>query len=65
MINSLFGTSWRTSVGGAMAAIGMILSQATEPAWAKAIGQILTALGTVLIGFTAQDSAATTPKKGR
>ena len=65
MFSSLFGTSWRTSIGGAMAAIGMILSQATEPAWAKTLGQIVTALGTVLIGFTAQDHSTEKPKKGK
>ena len=58
-MKSLFGASWKTSLGGLISALGGILSQVEEPSWVKTIGQILLALGTTVIGLSARDNSVT------
>lgn len=50
--------SWKTTLFGAITACGMGLSQTDDPIL-KTIGQILSILGPVLMGFFAKDSAVT------
>jgi hypothetical protein len=47
--------SWKTTLGGAITAIGAAFSQ-SDDATLKAIGQVLIVLGPVLIGIFAKDS---------
>ncbi len=50
--------SWKTSLGGILAAVGMALIQSDDSV-IKAIGVIIGALGTLLLGFAAKDSNVT------
>lgn len=48
--------SWKTTVAGALAAIGTYLITIPEPSWIPTIGKILVGLGTAAIGFFARDN---------
>jgi hypothetical protein len=47
-------TNWKTTVASIIAAIGVGFTQSSDPTL-KAIGTILTCLGTVLFGLVAKD----------
>lgn len=51
-------TSWRTTVGGAMIALGTALKYALKPEYAI-IGDSLIGLGGLIVGASALDHAAT------
>lgn len=50
--------SWKTTVFGAVTALGTYLATVDEPI-TKTLGQILVVLGPVLLGFFAKDSNVT------
>lgn len=56
--------SWKTTVAGAVAALGVYLSTQTQFYWAPISGQILTALGTFLTGFLARDHGVSSEEAG-
>lgn len=56
--------SWKTSVSGAVSALGVYLSTQTQYSWAPTVGQILTGLGTFLVGFFARDANVSSEQQG-
>ena len=56
--------SWRTSLGGIIAAIGITLQDIGGPVWLKAIALVFAALGMLLMGVTARDSQVTSEAAG-
>lgn len=56
------GRSWRTTLGGFLAAAGIFLVtdyQASESIWVKRIGQFMAIGGTALTGLAARDNNVT------
>lgn len=56
--------NWKTTLSGVLAAVGLVLTHIPET---SAIGNVLTALGTLFVGLTAKDSnvtGGTTPQNG-
>lgn len=47
--------SWKTTLGGALLALGGPLSQSDTP-WVAALGSILVVAGPILLGFSARDA---------
>lgn len=56
--------SWKTTLGGAIAALGAYLITVDEPAWVQIIGQIFIGLGPFIIGATARDNGITSEQAG-
>lgn len=54
----LFGPSWRTTVGGILAAVGIGLRHAPE-ARIAAWSDVFVAAGVAIIGFSARDNTVT------
>lgn len=45
-------TSWKTTLAGAVTALGAYLMGAdVDPAWLKTVGQVLMVVGPILLGF--------------
>lgn len=59
---NLVGMNWKTTVSGALAAIGTALAApgVLPPPWGM-IAQLMAALGLALLGSTAQDKARSVP----
>lgn len=51
--------SWKTTVFGAVSALGVYLTTITDPSWVHVLGQVLTGLGTFLMGAVARDNNVT------
>lgn len=49
--------SWRTSLGGALSAVGLALQGQAEP-W-HTVGMVVAIVGVALIGLSARDSGVT------
>lgn len=56
-------SSWKTTVAGAVAALGAYFSSMPDT-WAHVAGQIMTAAGTFLIGLFARDNNVTSEQAG-
>lgn len=51
--------SWKTTLAGAIGALGVYFSNITDPAYFHIIGQVLTALSAAAVGYFAKDSNVT------
>jgi len=49
--------SWKTTLGGCLAALGVYFTN--QPGWQGILGQVLSAVGLLLIGGSAKDSNVT------
>lgn len=56
--------SWKTTLAGAIGALGVYLSSQSQYSWAPTAGQILTGLGTFLIGMFARDKDVSSEQQG-
>jgi len=54
-------SSWKTTVGGLLTAIGGVLLMKHEPAWLLTVGQILSVCGPILLGASAADHSNLPP----
>lgn len=57
-------TSWKTTVGGVLAMLGLSLSTVKDPAWVGAVGTILAAIGTGITGLSARDFNKSSEESG-
>ena len=48
--------NWKTTLFGALGALGTYLAGLTDPAWLSLIGQILAGVGMLGVGVAAKDS---------
>ena len=55
--------SWRTTLGGVLAAIGMGVSELPFE-WAAGVGKALSAIGLALLGLTARDNKVSSETAG-
>lgn len=46
--------NWKTTLGGALSAVGVYLAT-SQTGWLQVIGQILSIIGTVALGYNAMD----------
>lgn len=56
--------SWKTTLCGALAALGTYLLSIPDPAWISTVGKILVGLGTAGIGLFARDNDKTSGDVG-
>ena len=56
--------SWKTTLCGALAALGAYLITVPDPAWLATVGKVLVGLGTAAIGFFARDNSVTSKDAG-
>lgn len=56
--------SWKTTVAGALAALGAYLVTVNEPSWLPTLGKILAGASTAAIGFFARDNNVTSEQAG-
>lgn len=48
--------SWKTTVCGAVAAVGSYMVTVPEPGWVATVGKVLVGIATAGIGFFARDN---------
>lgn len=51
--------SWKTTLFGALAAVGAYLQTVQDPAWLQTVGKALVVAGPLLLGLFAKDSNVT------
>lgn len=51
--------NWKTTLCGALGALGVYLQSVNDPAWLGIVGQILAGIGTFLLGMFAKDRNVT------
>lgn len=56
--------SWRTTLGGALGALGTYLITVDDPAWLQIVGQVFLGLGLLIVGSSARDNGVTSKKAG-
>lgn len=56
--------SWKTTLGGALAALGQYLETIDSPTWLNIVGRILSMGGVFLLGITARDNRVTSEDAG-
>lgn len=56
--------SWRTTLAGAIGALGAYLVTVNDPAWLQIVGQVCIGLGMLLLGTSARDNKVTSEKAG-
>lgn len=56
--------SWKTTVGGAVTALGVYLSSQTTPAWLHTVGVVLMMAGSAFTGAVARDNNVTSAQAG-
>lgn len=56
--------SWKTTLGGAISALGTYLATVDDPAWLSLVGQIFVGLGVLIIGMNARDNTVTSEEAG-
>jgi len=56
--------SWKTTLGGAVIAIGSFLQTIEDPAWISVVGTTLIGVGGLLVGTAARDNGVTSEKAG-
>lgn len=49
--------NWKTTVGGIMAAVGGVLINTNPTGWVNILGQVLSAVGLLLVGGSAKDAS--------
>lgn len=52
-------TSWKTTLCGALAALGTFLTTVKEPTWLATVGTVLVGLGSAGLGLFARDNNRT------
>jgi hypothetical protein len=57
--------SWKTTLCGALAALGTYLVTLPDPAWLATVGKLLIGLGTAGVGLFARDNDKTSEDVGR
>jgi len=63
-ININMKGSWKTTLGGAIGALGTFLSTQHDPAWLSIVGQILIGLGMFIMGASARDNNVSSEEVG-
>ena len=56
--------SWKTTLGGALGALGTYLATVDDPAWLQIIGQVCIGLGMLIMGMSARDNGVTSKQAG-
>lgn len=56
--------SWKTTLGGALGALGTYLVTVDDPAWLQIIGQVFIGLGMLVMGLSARDNGVTSKEAG-
>lgn len=56
--------SWRTTLAGAIAALGTYLSTVDDPAWLQIVGQVMLAVGMLILGGSARDNKVSSEEAG-
>lgn len=56
--------SWKTTLGGALGALGTYLATVHDPAWVAIVGQVLIGLGMFIVGATARDNNVSSEDAG-
>lgn len=56
--------SWKTTLGGILAAIGTGLQGVKDPSWVALIGQVLGGIGVLVMGMAARDNSVTSEDAG-
>ncbi len=56
--------SWKTTLGGALGALGTYLITVDDPAWLQIVGQVFVGLGILIIGANARDNGVTSKQAG-
>ncbi|MFH1067839.1 MAG: hypothetical protein V1746_08045 [bacterium] len=56
--------SWKTTLFGALAALGVYLENLTEPSWMPMVGKVLVMISTFLVGLFARDNSVTSEQAG-
>lgn len=56
--------SWKTTLCGAIAALGVYFQTIPDPAWMMTLGQVLAGVGTFLTGMFARDNNVTSEQAG-
>jgi len=56
--------SWKTTLAGAVTALGMYLQNVPEPEWLGTVGKVFVAVGTFLVGFWARDNKVSSEAAG-
>lgn len=64
MEDNNMSASWKTTLGGILAAIGTGLQAVKDPSWVALIGQILGGIGVLVIGAAARDNGVTSEQSG-
>jgi hypothetical protein len=56
--------SWKTTLAGAVAALGTYLATVHDPGWVGPLGQLLQAVGVFAIGAAARDNNVSSEQAG-
>lgn len=56
--------SWKTTIGGAIGALGTFLTTVQDPPWVAIVGQVLVGLGMFIIGASARDNKVSSEEAG-
>lgn len=56
--------SWRTTIGGALLAIGSIMVQVSAPEWVSTLGGACVSVGGLIMGVHARDNKVTSKEAG-
>ena len=56
--------SWKTTLGGAIIALGSFLQTLEDPAWISVVGATLIGVGGLLVGGTARDNGVSSEEAG-
>ena len=51
--------NWKTTLCGAITALGVYFATVTDPPWLATVGQVMTGLGAFMTGMFAKDSNVT------
>ncbi len=57
-------SSWKTTLCGALAALGAFLVNVPDPAWVATVGKVLVGVATAALGFFARDNDKTSNDVG-
>ena len=57
-------TSWKSTLAGAVTALGTYLSGLDDPEYLATIGKVLMAVGTFILGAVARDNSVSSEEAG-
>ena len=60
----LMKTSWKSTLAGAITALGTYLSGLDDPEYLATIGKVLMAVGTFILGAVARDNSVSSEEAG-